>query len=234
MRAWERRDRERGDLRGARPHGLRRPDLLLPRTGDRFRRGGAGSALVCRPRGPTGGGRHCGLRPAQGRRANRGLQGLHEGPVRPPRSTDRRLPAREFARRRRGIHRRARGAGGGQGRRSRRRQGGRARPDGGRSPRCGPRGAGRRLRRCRHGTRHRGDDGGRGGQLLRPGRRRDGAAAGDGTGPQGLERGRYRTQHRRHGRLLASARDDACALRGGADTDRRAPRARPGGRGHAL
>ena len=51
---------------------------------------------------------------------------------------------------------------------------------------------------------------------------------------RGRRRRRYRAQHRRHGRLFACARDDACALRGGADTDRGAAGARPGRGRRAL
>ena len=202
-----------GNLRCARSHGFRRIVGLLPRAGDRPGRGGSGGAALRRPRRPAGRRGHRRLRPAQGRRADRGRsKGFMKELCTRYGRTDRRPSARgyDLSQRRRSLHRGVRGAGGGQGRRTRRRQGRGAC----RRPRLKPwtrreGDAGRRLRRGRRRARDRGDAGGRGGELLRPGRRRDRAAAGDGAGPQGGGRGRHRAQHRRHGRLFAGARDDA-------------------------
>ena len=100
---------------------------------------------------------------------------------------------------------------------SHRREGGRSRRRQGRDRRDdarGSRGGHRRLlrRRVRRGRRGSGDRGiprRRGSELLRARATATRAAAGDCAGPQARRRWRHRPQHRRHGRLLACAGDDA-------------------------
>ncbi len=172
--------------------------------------------------------------PIQGGGATRGLQGLHQGSV--PRVLDphgRLRPLHRCALRQ-GLSGGAEAADRRQGRRPGGRQGRGHRRDDRRGRGGHRRLLRRRVRRRGRRGRDRGVPGGRGGELLRPGRRRARAAPGHGAGPQARRRRRHRPQHRRHGRLLAGARDDARDDAPHDGRDHPPDRARHGGTRHAV
>ena len=171
-----------------------------------------------RPRGAAGGGprrrsrrgQDQGVRPLQGRRPARGLEGLHQGPL-PRVLASRPAPtaASRDARSAKAYLASAEAPDRHQGRRPGRRQGRGHRRDeaagGGRRRRL----LRRRVRGGRRRDRHRGVPRGRGGERLCPRRRQQRAPARQRPGPQARRRRRHRPQHRRHGRLLAGPRHDA-------------------------
>jgi hypothetical protein len=190
--------------------GHRRRHRFLQGRKDRFRRRRAGAAAGRRHRRPAGGSRDRRLRPDRRRRCARGLEGLHQGFLRPPRDPDRSLSP--LRRRRRGdeLCRHAAPADRRQGRRARRGQGRHHRAQYCRGECRDRRGAGRpAVRRRRRRARHRGVPRRRGGELLRPCRRQIRAAARLGARPQAGRRRRHRPQHRRHGGLFAGPLLDA-------------------------
>ncbi len=234
LRARECRHRPGMRAGGARHRRPRGGGRLLPVAPDRSGRGRAGGAALRRDRGRSRRRRHQGVRPEQGRRPPRRLQGLHQGPVPGQQDTDRRLRAVHRRRAREGLRARAGRADRRQGRRARRRQGRR-----GRGERRGSRGRDRHDVRRRLGRgRRRGGGGGvsrrRGSLVLRALRRRDRDPARLGAGPQARARRRSGAQYRRHGRLLAGAGDDAGAHAPRHGRDRAADRARHEGDGRAL
>ncbi len=191
-------------MRERRPVRPAKSGRIVQGQRDRPRRHRTRGAARGRRRRRAARGRHCRIRTECRRRAARGVEGLHEGPVRRQRHPDCSLCARAGTRCCASGAREFRHSGGGQGGRSCRRQG----RDGGDDPRRSRRGD-RRGRRCAPG--HRRVPRGRGGEPVRAGGRRDGRAARLGAGPQTRRRRRYRPEHRRDGRLCARAGPDAAA-----------------------
>ena len=147
--------------------------------GDRTRVAAGGGA--CR-RSRSGG--HQSVRPVARGLGARRLQGLHQGPLRPPRDSNSALSSLHRTRSRSLLRHGSEPADRDQGRRACRRQ----RRDHRRDDRAGFAGdrrfLRRRLRRRRQGDRHRGIPRRRGSELLRAGRRRDRAPARHGAGSQ--------------------------------------------------
>ena len=195
-----------------------------------------------RPRGAAGGGprrrsrrrQDQGVRPLQGRRPARGLEGLHQGPLPRARHSHRRLRPLLGRKVGEGLSREPEDPDRRQGRRPRRRQGRGDRRDvgagGGRRRRL----LRRHLRGGRRRDRHRGVPRGRGGERLCPRRRQERAPPRQRPGPQARRRRRYRPQHRRHGRLLAGPRHDARDDGAGDGRDHPPDRAGDGRARHTL
>ena len=177
----------------------------------RLRRGRPRGAAGGRARRRPGGGRHQGLRPLQGGRPARRLEGLHQGLLRRVRHPHRRLRALHGCRVGAGLSSpaqplpivvKADGLAAGKGVViAETRERGRRPPSRRASAGAfGAAGAEVVIEEC---------PGRRGGELLRARRRHARAGARRGAGPQARRRRRHGPQHRRHGRLFAGAGHDA-------------------------
>ena len=193
-------------VRGARPSGSRRRHFLLQGGANRPRRRRAGGAARRRAGRRARCRRHSRFRANESGRADRRVEGLHQGPLPRGRDSDRRLSAFLRSRRSARLCREPCAAGRGEGGRARRRK----RRDGRDRSRHGAPGARRGFLRAGCLGRHRGVSRRRGGELLRALRWQDGDPLRHGAGPQARLRRRPRPEHRWHGRLFAGADPRRC------------------------